>query len=278
MRRLEIFVVSVLVALVSCSPATVAARPPASGPLRVRFDPVAARAQGWVAADASAEDVHKALLAFVRWRLTAAGVEHELVATADGVEVRTSSPVRAEARELLNALGVVELYMIAEESDVAGGLAAESARFETWRRSHPERPLLEYNADPARPLPSIAWLPKRYGSERGDPMAVLLPTGADDAFGNRSLARVFPTVGNLSYPAVGFELSAERTGPFGDFTGKFVKHRMAIVLDSETRSAPTLNSRLIGKAIIEGKFTDAEVKDLVTRIQSGGAGPVTLVE
>ena len=278
MRLVEVLVVSALVALVSCSPAAVAAKPPASGPLLVRFDPAAARAKGWVTAEATAEDVQKALLAFVRWRLTAAGVEHELVATADGAEVRTPPPARAEARELLNALGVLELFMLAEEGDVAGGLAAESARFEAWRKEHPERPVLEYNADPARPLPSIAWLPTRHGTERGDPAPVLLPTDADDAFGNRSLARVFATQGNLDYPAIFFELTAERTDPFGDFTGKFVKRRLGIALDSELRSAPVLNSKLAGNAIIEGKFTDAEVKDLVTRLRSNDGAPVTLVE
>jgi preprotein translocase subunit SecD len=249
--------------------------PPA---LTVRFDPAAARVQGWVTADASAEDVQKALLGFVGWRLRVAGVEHELVATADGAEVRTPTSARAKARELLNALGTCELYMLAEDGDFPGGLAAENARFATWRKEHPDRPLLEYNADPTRPQPTLAWLPRRWGTERGDPQPVLLPTDAGEAFGNRSFARVFPTTGNLSCPAVGFELTAERTSPFGDFTGKFVKRRMAVVIDSEVRSAPTLNSRLVGSAIIEGKLTDAEVKDLVTRIRAGGTGPVLLVE
>jgi len=192
--------------------------------------------------------------------------------------VRTPAPARAEAREILAALGPCEFYILAEESDVEGGLAAESALFEAWRKEYPDRPWLEYNADPTRAARSIAWAPRRYGTEVGPPLALLLPTGASSAFGNRSFERVFPTQGNLDYPAIGFELTDERTGPCGDFTGKFVKRRMGIVLDSEVRSAPILNSRLGGSAILEGKFSDAEVKDTIARLQSGGPAPVTLVE
>jgi preprotein translocase subunit SecD len=280
MRLFEITVVSVLVALVSCSPSPVAAKPPASGPLVVRFDPAAAHAQGWVTPDASAEDVQKALLAFVRWRLSAAGIEHELESTPSGALVRTNardSAARENARGILAALGPCEFYVLAEDGDKSAELAEERAHFEAWRREHPARPLLEYNVDPARPLPRIAWLPVRYGEERGPPRPVVLPQTAADAFGSHDFERAFPTTGNLDYPALGFELRKERVEAFASFTAHIVKRSLAIVLDSEVRSAPTVNSRLVGTSIIEGKFSEDEVQTLLTRMLAQSA-PVVLVE
>ncbi|MEQ1893978.1 MAG: hypothetical protein ABL998_15665, partial [Planctomycetota bacterium] len=250
MRRIVPIVVSALVALVSCSPAK-APNPPATGPLELRFDAAEARAQGWAAADASEQDVQQAMLAFVRWRLSVAGVEHELVPTATGAEVRVpeSRPeARAAARGILAALGACEFYVVAEEVDTPG-LAAERARFEAWQKEHPARPLLEYDADPARPAPEIAWLPMRYGDMEGPPFAVLLPRTAADSFGSDDFERVFATKGNLDYPAIGLELAEERVDDFASFTGRAVQHKLAIVLASTVRSAPVLNSRLVGSAI-----------------------------
>jgi len=278
MKKLAVCLVSALAALVSCSPAAVAAPPPAAGPLVVRFDPAAARAQGWVAEAATAEDVHQALLGFVRWRLGAAGIEHELVATPDGATVRTPDAARAGAHALLAALGTCELYLVAEESDVAGGLAAERARFEAWRKERPARPWLDYNADAARPAPTIAWFPTRYGTEELAPLPLLLPRGQADAFGNRAFARVFPTTGNLSHPAIGFELTDASSGPFESFTAGAVKRQLAIVLDANVRSAPILNSKLVKSAMIEGKFTADEQQHLIERIRAGSPAPVTLVD
>lgn len=278
--RFELILTSVLVALATCFQAQ-NAQPAATAPLEMRFDPALAREQGWVAADDSAEQVHEALLGFVRWRLTVAGIEHELVPSASGALVRTpenDAHARARARGILTALGPCEFYVIAEAGDFPAEFERESALCEEWREEHPGRPLLEYNADPSRPLPAIAWLPRRFGEEQGPPLPVLLPRSATDAFGARDFGRVFPTIGNLDYPAIGFELSDARVEDFGSFTGRFVKRRLAIVLLSHIRSAPTLISRLVGKAIIEGKFSDTEVKNLITRIRSGDAGPVTLVE
>lgn len=259
-------------------PAQNVATAPRAEPLAVRFDLSTARAEGWVAKEASDEEVRSALLAFVRWRLTAAGLEHELVPTASGATLRTPEKDAARARAILAALGPCEFYLLAVEDDAPGGLSAERTRFETWRLAHPDRPLLEYNADPARPAPGIAWLPARYGTESGPARPVVLPRDGSATFGSRDFARVFPTTGSLDYPALGFELRKERTDAFAEFTGKHVKRSLAIVLDSAVRSAPTLNSRLLGSAMIEGKFTDAEVKDLVERLRAPAHAPVVLVE
>lgn len=280
MIRFELIVASALVALAACPHPQAAAKPAAARPLELRFDPAAAREEGWVAADDSAEQVHEALLGFVRWRLTVAGIQHELVPTPSGALVRTpenDANARASARGILTATGPCEFYVIAEASDFPAEFERESALCEEWRKEHPGRPLLEYNADPTRPLPAIAWMPRRFGEEEGPPTPVLLPRAAADAFGNRDFERFFPTTGNLDYPALGFEFRDERVEDFANFTGRAVKRRLAVVLLSHVRSAPTLNSRLVGSAIIEGKFTDSEVKDLLTRLRAP-TGPVTLVE
>lgn len=279
MLLLEFALVGAL-ALVSCASQDESAAPARTAELTLKFDPVQARAQGWVAADASAEDVHKAQLAFVRWRLSVAGIEHELESTPSGALVRlpTNDPaVREGARGILAALGPCEFYVLADEDEPSAEFQEERAHFEAWQRTHPTRPLLEYNVDPARPLPGIVWLPRRYGEERASPLPAVLPRVAADAFGSRDFERAFPTKANLDYPALGFELRAERVEDFTHFTARIVKRRLGIVLNSELRSAPTLNSRLLGSAIIEGKFTDSEVQDLLARMRAQTA-PVALVE
>jgi SecD/SecF fusion protein len=85
-------------------------------------------------------------------------------------------------------------------------------------------------------------------------------------------------------PAVSFEFNSQGARLFGDVTGKnvpddqggkqFYRH-LAIVLDGEVRSAPTINSVIEGSGQITGDFTVQEVDNLV-RILRSGALPATL--
>jgi len=116
----------------------------------------------------------------------------------------------------------------------------------------------------------------RFGKENeeeeekvGAPMAVLVPPTPDRSFRGEDLKRIYYTQDSYGYPAVGFEIRDERIGDFSSFTGDNLNRRMAIVLNDEVRSAPTLNSKLVGGGIIEGRFKDQEVKDLVTVLRSG---------
>ena len=47
------------------------------------------------------------------------------------------------------------------------------------------------------------------------------------------------------------------------------KRLLGILIDDKLHSAPSINSRISTRGIIEGDFTVKEIDDLVTKLQSG---------
>jgi len=81
---------------------------------------------------------------------------------------------------------------------------------------------------------------------------------------------------------VTFTLPAGTAGRFDQMTNKYTKSdmkqkaRLAVILDDELQTAPTLNSRISGgQGIIQGSFTEDEVSRIVGVLNSGQL-PVTL--
>jgi preprotein translocase subunit SecD len=69
---------------------------------------------------------------------------------------------------------------------------------------------------------------------------------------------------------VGFELNAEGTQIFKDFTSTHVGQILGIVLDKEVISAPSINTAITqGKGVIEGKFTSDEANNLAVQLKYG---------
>ncbi len=81
-------------------------------------------------------------------------------------------------------------------------------------------------------------------------------------------------------PVINFKLNAEGAEMFGDFTGKNVGKRLAIVLDEKVFSAPNINERIGGGAgQISGNYTVLEAKDLAIALRSGALlAPIYLME
>jgi len=216
----------------------------------------------------------------VAWRLAVVGMSAQVELADDHLQLVLPGASEAGERaavRMLESLGTLEFQLLAEDYDVSGTLRDETARFEAWRAAHPDAALAVYNADPARPERRIAWLAPRFAEQRGPPMAVLLAGSTTESFGARDLARVYATQDRFGYPALGFELVAERKDAFRAFTAANVNRRMAIVLHGEVRSAPTLNSELVGSGLIEGRFKDEEVRTLAEQLQAP-RGPLRLVE
>lgn len=239
-----------------------------STPIELRIDAARARTDRWVTESASDEEVGQALLGLVRWRLRVAGLAAES-ALGDGV-VRVA-PAKTDdepaVRFLLGSLGGCEFFLAADR-DVS---TDELLSFFLWREEHPGRPLLEYDVDPQRPQPRIAWLPTRFGAQEGEPMAVLLPESADAVFGNADFERVFATKDAGGHPAIGFELRPERREDFAAFTEGAVGRHLAIVLGGTVRVAPTLNAKLEGGGIIEGRFGEEEVEAILAFLEETGS-------
>lgn len=69
---------------------------------------------------------------------------------------------------------------------------------------------------------------------------------------------------------VGFELNAEGTQIFGDFTTAHVRQILGIALDKEVISIPSINSPITtGKGVIEGNFTADSANNLAKLLRYG---------
>ena len=81
-------------------------------------------------------------------------------------------------------------------------------------------------------------------------------------------------------PTINFTLNSEGAQVFGDFTGKSVGKRLAIVLDGKVYSAPVINERIGGgSGQISGNYTTAEANDLAIALRSGALlAPIYMME
>ena len=79
---------------------------------------------------------------------------------------------------------------------------------------------------------------------------------------------------------INFTLNGQGAKIFGDFTGKYVGKRMAVVLDNKVYSAPNINERIGGGRVqISGRFELSEAHDLAIALRSGALlAPVYVME
>lgn len=84
---------------------------------------------------------------------------------------------------------------------------------------------------------------------------------------------------NTNEPVIGLEFNAEGKKLFGEITTRSVGKQVAIYLDGEILSAPRVNEPITtGEAIITGKFSVEEAKDLATRLNAGALPvPIKLI-
>jgi len=81
-------------------------------------------------------------------------------------------------------------------------------------------------------------------------------------------------------PVINFTLNSQGAQIFGDFTGKNVGKRLAVVLDNRVYSAPVIRERIGGgSGQISGSFTVKEAHDVAIALRSGALlAPVFLEE
>ena len=81
-------------------------------------------------------------------------------------------------------------------------------------------------------------------------------------------------------PIINFSLNSAGAQIFGDFTGKNVGKRLAVVLDGKVMSDPVINERIGGGAgQISGNYTVASANDLAIALRSGALqAPIYLME
>lgn len=76
-------------------------------------------------------------------------------------------------------------------------------------------------------------------------------------------------IGQRGAPEVGFKLDATGAKIFEQITANNIGKRMAIVLDGNVYSAPTIQSKISGDGVITGRFTEEEAKDLAIVLKAG---------
>ncbi len=81
-------------------------------------------------------------------------------------------------------------------------------------------------------------------------------------------------------PVINFVLNGQGGKIFGDFSGKSIGKRMAVVLDNRVYSAPVIRERIGGgRGQISGNFTVPEAHDLAIALRSGALlAPVFVME
>lgn len=102
----------------------------------------------------------------------------------------------------------------------------------------------------------------------------------DDRDGDWGLARAGATQDQDGFRAVSFQMDALGAQLFGDLSGANIGRRLAIVLDDQVISAPSLRGRIASQGIIEGGrsgFTATEQSYLVNTLNAG-ALPAQLSE
>ena len=85
-----------------------------------------------------------------------------------------------------------------------------------------------------------------------------------------SIVGTFPTIDSLGRPAVGFRLDGPGGREMSRLTGPHVGQPMAIILDGQVYSAPTINQTIGSNGIIQGNFSQSEL-DYLTRVLAAGS-------
>jgi protein-export membrane protein SecD len=96
---------------------------------------------------------------------------------------------------------------------------------------------------------------------------------ADLSFGGRGNG------GGISEPQVNLQFNSEGAKMFADITKRNLGKTVAIYLDDQVVSAPTVQAEIVdGNAVISGNFTTDEAKELSQRLNEGALPvPITLV-
>jgi preprotein translocase subunit SecD len=85
----------------------------------------------------------------------------------------------------------------------------------------------------------------------------------------RDLRNARPTIDEFNQPAISFSFTRDGARKFGNFTGSNLGRSLAIIMDGEVYSAPTIQSRISDEGRITGNFTSDEAADLALILRSG---------
>ncbi len=137
-----------------------------------------------------------------------------------------------------------------------------------------QTPFLEFREENPNP-PALT--PDADGQVTLNPDDAFVATGLTGKQFKRATLEFDPQTG---VPQIVLQFDAEGTRLFSEITARNLQKRVAIFLDGQILSAPTVQSAITdGRAVITGQFNVAEAKELVTRLNSGALPvPIKLIE
>ncbi len=137
-----------------------------------------------------------------------------------------------------------------------------------------QTPFLEFREENANPETSV---PDAEGNVTVNADNLFLTTGLTGKELARSTLEFDQQTGA---PQIVLQFNDEGKKKFAEITQRSLNRRIAIFLDGEIISAPTVQSAITdGRAIISGQFSLTEAKELVTRLNSGALPvPIKLIE
>ena len=231
-------------------------------------------------------DAMDQMVGAVKRRLDPSGVEEITVRKvgSDRIEViipRADPEVVAEKKRLMTRLGSLEFALLANRRD-HGALIRKAQSV--------QRDVRENNVVVAswRDVGRDANGKPKEVDERGEVVTRLNPSNQAikqflvvfGRYPNRRvvgkyLTRARPTTDENARPAVGFNFNTRGASLFSRLTGDNLprqdgtRRRLAILLDDQIHSAPSIESRIQGNGIIQGSFTPEEVEELVNVLNAG---------
>jgi SecD/SecF fusion protein len=214
-----------------------------------------------------------------------------------GANTAVTQQATNEIQNAIENLGELQFAIVALDADVNDStlpsdlrtsLATEQNKLGTWFEGNPNGTLDAFNrlaGTPEGPSPLIRWIPSKQSvaadgtpiplADRAVPILVTQKhpeyENKDWLFDGSRLESAYPASDDLGYPAVGFKWKSEAGSDFYDFTDEFQPdHSLAILLNGEVESAPGLQNGAIGQqGIIQGRYTDDEVREMITVLRSG---------
>ncbi len=87
--------------------------------------------------------------------------------------------------------------------------------------------------------------------------------------GRWKVSRAYQSADQLGRPAIGFQMDPAGASKMGGLTGANTGAHMAVLLDDEVFTAPTLNARITNQGIIEGEFTMEEINYVIRVLGAG---------
>ncbi|MDP6977366.1 MAG: protein translocase subunit SecD [Myxococcota bacterium] len=162
---------------------------------------------------------------------------------------------RGRARQLLKSTGFLEFKIVLAS---AGTVKSLEERFPDGL---PEGQIIATERDPETDAVVEAYLVREAADLTGDYL-VDARVGFDQQ--QRSL--------------VNFTFSSEGGDKFGELTGENLQKRLAIVLDENVYSAPTIQSRITMRGQISGRFTPQEAADLAVVLRAGSLSVPVVIE